>query len=70
MDSIFHYPINKIVQLTTISNESDQMIPQKNSNMVTREQLAEYIKKNSNKTINNQTVPVEDIAGQVAGVEE
>ncbi|MBU4216987.1 hypothetical protein L6270_04115 [Candidatus Parcubacteria bacterium] len=70
IDSMFEYPINKIVKMQNIVDETEGIMTAKKTEVVTKEQLAEYIKKNFDKIRNNQTVPVEDITGQVAGVEE
>lgn len=73
IDSAFEYPISKIVKMQKIADEANGITTDKNSEVapeVTKEQLAEYIKKNFDRIKNNQTVPVEDITGQVAGVEE
>lgn len=73
IDSVFEYPINKIVKMQRIADEANEATAVKKSGVtpeVTREQLAEYIKRNFDRIKNNQTVPVEDITGQVAGAEE
>jgi len=70
IDSLFVYPINKIVKMQNMSMEEDAGVAAVEKPQVTKAQLAEYIKKNFDRIKNNQTVPVEDITGQVAGVEE
>jgi len=69
VDSLFNYPIAKISAMNAIGQET-KFMPVETKPEVTREQLAAYIKKNFDKIRNNQTVPIEDITGIVAGVEE
>lgn len=69
MDSVFGKPINKIIQARALPiNKTDEI--KKDIPTITKEQLAEYIKNNSTKIINNTNIQIEDIIGKVAGVEE
>lgn len=70
IDSLFEYPIKKITEMNNVPDRTKNVADEKKLETITREQLSEYIKNNSNKIENNQTVSAEDIAGRVAGVEE
>jgi len=70
LDSFFTRPISSITQIKSIPADKSFVEIKQQSVSVSREQLAEYIKKNSDKIKNDINVKVEDIIGRVAGVEE
>lgn len=70
IDSLFINSDSRATQIQNISAENNFIDSKKTPAVINKDQLAEYIKNNSNNLKGTSNIPIEDIVGDVAGIEE